>query len=483
MTVEAEGSSPSTDSHRVLGPLSSVTIVVGSMLGIGIFLTPPIVARELPSAAPFFGIWILAALSALGGAAACAALGTMMPRAGGDYVFQRRAYGPTVAVASGWVLFGAVFAGSIGAMSVPVAQFQLPVLLDAITSAAGMDAIDLSTKITSDDAPWPVSGTQLVGASFVILFTVLNVLGTRVAAAAQTALTTVPMLLLTLAALVALMVTTGETAVEAPTPAVNGSWMKAYSAVYFAFAGWNALIYVAGEVKDPAKNLPRGLVGGTLLTTALYLLLCACFLVVLGFGGLADAGEAGTAVASVLGGQTAQVLVTGLIATVLLASINATIMGGGRVAMAMARDGVLWRGFAKTNERGVPARALWLQAGWAIVLILSGSFEEILHLVSVAMMLVGSLTVASLFVIQRREPEAEEAYSSAMIPWLPAIYLLSSLVVVAGSVYEAFDGGSEASWHALGGVILMGVVAAIHGASALIKRGAQDDGQPSGEDP
>ena len=455
--------------QRVLGPVSSLTIVVGSMLGIGIFLTPPIVARELPSDLPFFGIWVLAALSALGGATACAALGVMMPRAGGDYIFQRRAYGSTIAVASGWVLFGAVFAGSIGAMSVPIAQFQLPVLLDAL----GADAGGLSEPVWGSADEWYVSGTQLIGAGLVLVFTGLNVLGTRLAAAVQTTLTTLPMMLLTLAALVALLLSDGSTSVPAPEDAERGSWMKAYSAVYFAFAGWNALIYVAGEVKRPEVNLPRGLVGGTLVTTAIYLLLCICFLAVLGYGGLATAGEAGSAVASAVGGSGARVLVTGLIATVLLASINATIMGGGRVAMAMARDGVLWRGFATTNARGVPARALWLQAAWALLLILTGSFEQILHLVSIAMMLVGSLTVASLFVLQHKEPDAMGGYRSILLPWLPAIYLLSSLVVVVGSVYESLAGGADQSWHGLAGVVLMIIVAALHGARGLLRKGDQ----------
>jgi APA family basic amino acid/polyamine antiporter len=479
MSSEARTSeTPQDTSPRVIGALSSMTIVIGSMLGIGIFLTPPIVARELPSALPFFGIWVIGALSALGGATACAALGVMMPRAGGDYIFQRRAYGPTVAIASGWVLFGAVFSGSIGAMSVPVAQFQLPVLLDALSGPLGLGTVDLSASVLGPDAGWKLTGTQLVGAALVVTFTMLNVLGTRIAAAVQTTLTTVPMLLLTLAALIALIFTDGSTAVATEAGPGGGSWMTAYSAVYFAFAGWNALIYVAGEVKDPEINLPLGLVGGTVVTTAVYLLLCVCFLSILGFAGLAQAGEAGTAVASQLGGRSAQVLVTGLIATVLLASINATIMGGGRVALAMARDGVLWRGFAKTNAQGVPARALWLQGMWAILLILTGSFEQILHLVSVAMMVVGSLTVASLFVLRRREPDALRAYDSKMIPWLPIVYLVSSLVVVVGSIYESIQGGFGQSWHALGGVILMLVVAVIHGGYTMIRRAGQDPGEP-----
>jgi APA family basic amino acid/polyamine antiporter len=215
-------------------------------------------------------------------------------------------------------------------------------------------------------------------------------------------------------------------------------------------------------VKDPERNIPLGLVGGTAITTVLYLLLCGSFIAVLGFDGLATAGEAGTAVAKVLGGEGAAVIITGLIAIVLLASINATIMGGGRIALAMARDGVLWRGFARVNQSGVPARALWLQAGWAIALILTGSFEQILHLVSVAMMLVGSLTVASLFVIRAKDGTGADTYRSAMIPWLPGIYLVSSLVVVVGSVAEALSEGSDQSWHALGGVILMLVVAGVH---------------------
>ena len=297
--------SPPAEGRRVIGGVASTAIVAGSMLGIGIFLAPPVVARHLPGLLPFFGAWLLGATVALSGASAYAELGAMLPRAGGDYVFHRRALGGSVAFATGWVLFGAVFAGSIAAISVPLCEFQLDTLLQGAAAALGRPPGSLSLAEPlfglAPGAPWLPKGTQLVALVVVVGLTALNAAGAVVSARAQLVATLVPMLLLAAGALYAIVLAEPVLA-AAPPPAAPAagsggldSWVTAFLAVYFAYSGWNALVYVSGEVRRPGRTIPRALVAATGLVTGLYLLLCAGFLSVLGFPGLQGVGEAGSA--------------------------------------------------------------------------------------------------------------------------------------------------------------------------------------------
>ncbi len=418
---------------RVLGGLSSFAVVAGSMLGIGIFLAPPIVARLVESPLAFYALWVLGGLTALGGAVACAELATMFPRCGGDYVFQREAFGPSVAFASGWVLLGAVFAGSIASIAVGLCTYQLPTLL----------GVDLTRPLWTGPAGLRVCAAQLLGIGLVVALTGVNHLGARPAGWLQAVTTLIPVALLLLGAVYVLGVApapAGQAA--APAPAVGVGWLGlvgAYLPIYFAYSGWNSVIYLAGEVRHPERNLPRGLVVGTLVVTGLYLLLCTGFLRALGLDGLRQVGEAGSASALAVGGRVAELAVTVCVAITMLACLNGSILGSARVAFAMGQGGAFWARVGVLHpRRGVPGLALWLQAGWSSVLILSNSFEQILNLVSVAMLLSGSLTVASLFVLRRRRPDAPRPFLAWGYPVLPLLYLISSGLVIGALVFKGF---------------------------------------------
>ncbi len=393
------------------------------MLGIGIFLSPPQVAGYIDSTFAFFAVWVAAGVIVLGGAMAFAELGRRMPEAGGDYVFQRAAFGPSVAFASGWGLFAAIFCGSIAAVAVALCQYQLSALL----------GVDLTQPLLG-----PITGAQLGGALIIVLLTALNAGGVRPAAMVQELTTFVPILLLIGLAVWAAF-TGGHAQPEPVRESVTLSGVvKAYLAAYFAYSGWNAVIYVAGEVRDPERNIPRALIGGTLGITALYLALCVGFIAVLGLGGLAKAGEAGGAVAGVLGGGAAQTWTNLAVLLCLLATLNASILGGGRVAYAMACDGAFWRKAAHIDpETYAPTTALWLQAGWAVLLVLSNRFDQLLLAVSLTMVVTGGLTVAALFVLRRRE-----GWKGPRV--LPAVYLAASVVVVVVQLRDALTGDSPA---------------------------------------
>lgn len=441
----------------MIGGVDAFSIVAGSMLGIGIFLAPPVVAQNVHSPLAFFALWALGGLISLAGAVACAELGAMFPRAGGDYTIQHQAYGPSIAFATGWVLFSAIFCGSIATMSVALCTYQLPALL-------GMDLAGVAASLPGGfDVTW----SQLGAIVLVAILTALNIAGAHPSARTQSLLTFLPVAVF---ALLALVLVSGFAATPAQLPVTPDDLrpfsahgvVLAYMAVYFAYSGWINILYVAGEVEAPQTNIPRALVAGTVAITALYLLLCAGFVSGLGFVGLRDAGEAGSATAAMVAGPTGVALVTAMIASALVASINATILGGARVAYAMARQGAASGVFARVSEHGhVPHFALGLQGLLSAALILSGRFEDLYAMVSLTMVVTGSLTVGALFVLRKRRPELPRPYRATGYPLLPALYIVSSVVAVAVMVSRALSGEPRA-WYPLIGLVAFVVLWCTH---------------------
>lgn len=426
------------DAPRAIGRWGALAIVMGSMLGIGIFLTPRIVAEHIHAPLPFFALWAAGGLIALSGAVAYAELGAMFPRAGGDYVFLRHAWGDAVARASGWLLFGGIFVGSIATVAVPIFAYQAPALLAPFATldphahvVAGLDAAQLGALV------------------LVALLTGVNLLGTRTATGTQLVLTGLPTLALAAGAFWAFASGPHPGAIPpAPWdggPPIGGT-ITALLAIYFAYSGWNAIGYVGGEVQEPERNIPRGLLGGTLAITAFYLLLAAAFVHVLGLGGVASSPEAGTATAIALGGSSLGWGMNLLITLALLGSLNGTILAGARIARAMACDGVLPSAVARLHRsRSTPAVALLLQAGLAGLLIVTGTFERLIEFTSLAMLLLGTLTVAGFFRLRRTAPHRPRPWRAFGVPWLPGIYLVTSSAILVISIWQAFTGDAPAA--------------------------------------
>ncbi|RME27878.1 MAG: APC family permease, partial [Deltaproteobacteria bacterium] len=201
---------------------------------------------------------------------------------------------------------------------------------------------------------------------------------------------------------------------------------------------------VAGEVRSPGRTLPLAMLGGTVVVSLLYALLCGAFVRVLGFDGLAAAGEAGSALAGAVLGPEAVAGVAGLVVLALLASVNGTILGGARVAQALAARGLLPAPLARVSPAtGVPVTALWVQAAIACLLVLSGTFQAILALSGLAMMLVGSLSVVALYRLRRRQPERPRPYRATGYPLSPLLYLGASLGTLMVSAAGALEPGAD----------------------------------------
>jgi len=452
---------------RVIGAVASIGIVVGSMLGVGIFLSPPVVAQHVDSQAAFFGVWVLAGLASLAGAVAYGELGAMMPRAGGDYAFQRAALGPSAAFATGWVLFAAVFAGSIASMAVGVAEHQLPALF-GFDPAGVLLTLPGGLKLTS---------ARAIALVLVVSLTALNFTGARPSSLLQSVMTGVPM-----AALVLLGVWALSSSLPTATPRTEAShvaasdWtgiVLAYLPAYFAYSGWNAVVYVAGEVRDPGRHVPRSALIGTSAVMILYLFLNLAFERVLGIGGLRAAGEAGTATASLLGGDGAALALNAVIAFAIVACLNATILGGARIAFAMAREGMFWQGAGVLRAKGcVPARALAVQGAWVMVLILGGAFEQLLNLVSLAMQITGALTVIALFVLRARRPDLHRPYRALGYPVVPALYLGTNVIVLAVLTWRAVT-REPGVWYPLIGLAILAVAFCAHWLAQRLGAGSE----------
>lgn len=442
----AEPNAPATadvETPRVIGGLAGFAIVAGSMLGVGIFLFPSQIAAQVGDLGVFFALFLVGGLFALAGSVACGELGAMLPKAGGDYVFQREAFGPSIAFGSGWVLFAAIFAGSVASMSVAVFQYQI----------AGLLGTDLTVPVLG-----PFNGAQLLAIGLILVLTALNDAGTRVSAGAQIILTLLPIAALVVLAAVGLGTgqPAGYVAPPAPDTALTiGGLASGFLLVNFVFSGWINIIYVASEVKEPGKNIPRSMISATLGITALYLLLCLAFIAVLGFGGLAGLGwtDAGTGMANALGSPLLGTVVLVIIAVAIVTSVNATILSAARVGYAMAKGGAFWRGAAQlTGHRKVPRRALWLQAGLASIIVLSGTFNAIVEMTSVAMFVTGTLTVLAMFALRRQRPELPRPYKATLYPWLPALYVLFAVAAIAAKVWEAFKSDASDAFFPLIGV-------------------------------
>ncbi len=413
-----------TEQSRTLGAAPAMALVAGSMLGIGIFIAPPVVAAQLDRPGAFLVLWLLGGISALCGALSVAELGAMMPKAGGDYPYLRRAYGPGLAYAAGWLQLLAIFPGSLAAMAVGTAKFQFPVILGSAYSLP----VDLGIPL-APDLFW--AGAIIVG------LTGLNHIGVVVSGRFQVLLTGVPIAILLGACIIVL----GDQG------AIGGAWASATSSsfalpgwhavalaflpLYFAYSGWNAAIFVGGEIRNPGRNLPRALVGGTIAVTVLYMLLCVGFLAVFSMADLANTGGAGAAAAHAIFGGLGVFVVTMLILLAMLGSINGTVLTGSRIAYAMANEGHCVPAAGKLDKKyGTPAVALWLQAGWALCLVASQRFEQLVNYASAAMLITGTLTVMAVFILRKKMPGHKRPYRTWGYPVTPLLYAGSSLFVL-----------------------------------------------------
>jgi APA family basic amino acid/polyamine antiporter len=388
-------------------------LVVSSMIGTGVFTTAGLMLETLGSPAAVLAAWLAGGLLALCGAAVYAELGAMMPRAGGEYVYLSRAFHPALGFVSGFV---ALFVG-----------FAAPAAAGALAFGRYLHAV----------AP----AVPERGAAFVLLaaVTTLHAREVRRGGAIQAVLaaTIVGVIVVFVgAALVA-----GDVAwsrLAAATPATGGAGTFAVALVFasYAYFGWNAAGYVAGEVREPDRTLPRALLGGAAIVTILYVALNGVFLASAPAADLAGRVEVGDVAARALFGPRGGAALSLLIALALAGSVSALSMTGPRVVQAMAADGAFFRGLAPTNRHGAPTRAVLLQGALAMLGAATATVEPLLVYAGFTLTLSAAATVAGAFVLRRREPSAPRPHRALAWPASGLAFLALSAFMLVLSVRE-----------------------------------------------
>jgi APA family basic amino acid/polyamine antiporter len=398
-------------------------MVVGGIIGSGIFFTPAEVAKALPTGGLILAVWSVGGLVALSGALAYAELGAMMPDAGGAYVYIREAFGPLAAFLCGWMTLLLISTGALAAVAMGFSGY------------VGR-YVDLS----------PVGGRIGMAALTIVVLGATNYAGVKPGAVVQN--------VLTLAKIVALgaLVVSGFwlwAAVGAPVPVPDApaprssllaGFAAAFVAVLFTIGGWQQLNMVAGEIRRPEWTIPRALTSGIAIVIAIYLGANAVYVHVLGRDGLAASGAVAADTAVALVGSMGGTLITLGAMLSILGFVNVVLLGNSRIPFAMARDGLFLAAAGRIHPRfGTPHVAIGIMVVWSLVLLLGtrGDLGALLSGVVFADWIFFGLGGASVFVLRRKRPHAERPYRTLGYPLLPALFVLAALAGVISAYVAA----------------------------------------------
>jgi basic amino acid/polyamine antiporter, APA family len=418
---------------RRLGPLDAAAIIVSNVIGGGILFTPPQVAAAVPNPYLFLGTWLAGGLLAFAGAMAYAELAALRPRAGGEYVYLRAAFGKLAAFLTGWTSFVAGFSGAIAASAVVLA-FYVGRFIPAANDATPLFVVPLPF------VPLTFSRQAFVALAAIGLMAWIHLRGVGPGRLVMNVLAglKVSALLIFIALGLTLGAGSASNLVQSAGPAAGGAWLLALIPVMFTYAGWNAAAYVAEEIHDPGRNVPRALALGTLAVVAIYFLLNLLFLYVLPVGELAKVqGSVLDVIADRLLGIRAGDIM-GIVSIVsIAASISAMTFAGPRVYYAMARDGLFFRGAAKVHPTyKTPATSIIAQALWSGLLVLSGGANALTTYTGFAVVLFAGFAVLSLFVLRQQEPNAPRPFRAWGYPLAPAIFTVASLAIVLNALWN-----------------------------------------------
>lgn len=443
-------SEPAHSFKRELGLFDSTMIVIGSMIGSGIFIVSADIGRTVGSTGFLLLVWLITGLITLIGALGYGELAAMMPHAGGQYVYLRKAYNPLIGFLYGWTLFLVIQTGTIAAVAVAFSKFTAVLipwfsLKNILFSIFGLK----------------ISAGQILSICVVCFLTYINIRGLREAKFVQGIFTVAKVAALAGLIFLGLIIGSNAKAVgvnfsnmwEAKWLHMSGGkieWAESLSGFgiilamgvamvgsLFSSDAWNNITFTAGEVKDPKRNIPLSLFLGTLIVTVLYILANISYLVVLPLIGSPDGKDimslgvqfaaedrVATAAANIFLGNTAAIIMAILIMVSTFGCMNGLILAGARVYYAMANDNLFFKSTAVLNKNSVPATALIFQGVWTSLLCLSGTYSDLLDYVVFSVLIFYILTIGGIFILRKKEPGAERPYKTFGYPVLPALYII-----------------------------------------------------------
>ena len=425
---------------RKLGLFDSTMIMVGIIIGSGIFLTSGIMAKSIPSSGLILLAWFVGGLLTLAGALTYAELGAAMPEAGGQYVYLREAYGPIAGFLFGWILFLVYMTGGIAGLALAFAEY---VGYFAPSLGTGNSILDLNIPLLHSSFHYSLSAGQIVGIAVIGLLSIFNFIGVGLGKFIQNVFTVIKI------GILVTIISLGFAIGKGTPPALSlnpmgmdfGSILIGFGvslvAVSWAFDGWNNVNFVAGEIKNPKRNLPLALIIGTLGITFLYVLVNYVYLYALPIQETIGVVRIAEKATGALFGASTGALISGLVIVSVFGALNGSILVGPRVYYAMAKDGLFFRKVAHVHPRfRTPGFSILIQAIWASLLTFLGTFEQIFTFTMFIGILFWIVATASVFTLRKKRPDLPRPYKTWGYPVVPAIFIIASTGILLNTLIE-----------------------------------------------
>ena len=447
------------DFKRELGLLDGTMLVVGSMIGSGIFIVSSDMVRQLGSAGWLIAMWVLTGVITVIAAVSYGELSAMFPKAGGQYVYIKEAYGKLVGFLYGWSFFAVIQTGTIAAVGVAFAKFSAylyPPLSDK--------------NILYELGSFKLNAAQIVSIVTIIILSYINSRGVKNSKILQTVLTVIKIVSLAGLIIFGFMAANADVWDANWTNAwvsrslnVNtGSWMpisgvaliSAISAALvgslFSSVAWEGVTFIAGEIKNPKRNVGLSLFLGTLIVSIIYILANVMYLAVVPLQGIATAESDRVAVVAsqTIFGGIGTLIIAVMIMISTFACNNGLIMAGARVYYTMAQDGLFFKKAAQLNKASVPEWSIWVQCFWASALCLTGKYGDLLDFVVIVVLIFYILTILGIFILRKKLPNVERPYKAFGYPVLPALYIIIATSICIALLYTKT---STSGW----GVVIM----------------------------
>ncbi len=416
--------------RRALGPWAAASVVVGTVIGSGIFLVPTDMVNSVGTPALVFFVWVFGGVLSLFGALTYAELAAALPEAGGEYVYLNAAYGPFFGFIYGWTQTWVGKSASLATLATGFYTYMAD-FFPALQSPAWT----LPLPIGPGGGPLEIRYGQLVGIGVILFLAGVNYLGVRVGGGVQVTVTALKLLLIAGVVSAGLFAGYARSAnLSAATVANPGGvagFFAALVAALWAYDGWNNAGMLGSEIKNPQRNLPLALVAGTGSMIVVYLLANLAYFAVLGGPGVGASQRVAADMLRRVAGESGGAAVSGAAMISIFAAINGSILSGSRVPYAMARDGYFFHRMARVHPGyRTPSASIVLLGLWSSVLLLSGQYRELYTLVIFPSWILYGMTAAAVIVLRRRRPELPRPYRVWGYPWVPVLFVLVALALL-----------------------------------------------------
>ncbi|MGE4085874.1 MAG: APC family permease [Vicinamibacterales bacterium] len=419
---------------RGIGLWGAVALVVGNVIGSGIFLTTGVMVAELPSTTLVLAAWAAGGLLVMAGGLTYAEMGSMYPRSGGLYVYLSEAYGPTWGFLFGWACVLVILTGSVAAVAVGFAEY-----FSYFVPALGTDRVLVTMGMPW--GAWSISAGQLVAAASIVVITAINYVGVQRGNLTNLVLTIAKVGGLVILPLVALAYMRVDPVFTPVVPAASLRPLVSFGvimiAVMWTYEGWYYVAFAAGEIKDSARNVPRALIYGTLLLTTIYLAVNLSYVFALSIEEMSGVVRIAEKAVTALVGPIGASLVAGSVVVSTFGCNVSGIIAASRSCFAMAADGRFFPAAARVHPvYRTPHVALLITSGWAAFLTLTGGYEALFTYVTFASVLFGTLGGVAIFILRARRPDVPRPYRALGYPVVPALYVLGSFALVWNTLVE-----------------------------------------------